>query len=604
MIRTPDSVIIRNSGLDAFFFLRYLRTVLKIFIPLSLTIIPILTPLNLLDGKDRAGGVQGLDRLSWANVGLTHTKLYWAHLVMALGVIVFICHTIYAELLEYTRIRQAHFTSSQYRYRVSSKTILVTDIPQEYLSTVALTSLYGAFPGGIRTIWFNRDVSNLSRKIQQRRRVVSMLETAETKLMAMATSSFHKQSNHEFQRTKESTLRDTPTGSTSPLWRLFLDDKDRDCMRLPIFGLTWMPSIPFLGRSVDTIDHCWQEMARLNNEIDQDQQRLARLNNCVNQDQQYPLENSAFVQFNTQVAALMACQSVVHHAPLQLRAQYVGISPRDVNWKSLSLPWWNRYARTMLAAVAIALLIIAWTLPIALTGVLSQISYLTGVLPWLICINRLPGWLLGCIQGILPQVILTVLIMVLPIIFRVIVNYQGLLTKTAVELSLQIYYFTFLFVQVFLTVSLSSSVTTIVQEVVHGLDSVPAVLARSLPKASNYFFSYILLHGFSVSAGALIQVRGLINWIILAPLMDRTPRQKQKRQLSLPQMEWGVIFPIYANLACIGKLHAKILVYLLSLHCVRNYLFSHRSIDSSLQFYNIRLVLDRVPLQYPLRHRF
>jgi len=157
----------------------------------------------------------------------------------------------------------------------------VTDIPQEFLSTVTFTSLYGAFPGGIRTIWINRDVSNLSKKIRQRKRVVSTLKTAEIKLITMATSFFHKQSDHEFQRAKESTLGDTHTGSISPLWKHFLDNKDRDYIRLPIFGLTWMPFIPFLGRRVDTIDHCLQEMARLNSEIHQNQQELARLNNGV-----------------------------------------------------------------------------------------------------------------------------------------------------------------------------------------------------------------------------------------------------------------------------------------------------------------------------------
>jgi len=57
VIRTPNSVIIRNSGFDAFFFLRYLRTLLKIFVPLSLIIIPILIPLNLFDGKNSAGSI-------------------------------------------------------------------------------------------------------------------------------------------------------------------------------------------------------------------------------------------------------------------------------------------------------------------------------------------------------------------------------------------------------------------------------------------------------------------------------------------------------------------------------------------------------------------
>ena len=401
-------------------------------------------------------------------------------------------------------MRQAYFTSSQHRLQVSANTILVTDIPRGLLSTVALTSLYSTFPGGIRTIWINRDITKLSRKIQQRRRVVSILEAVETNLMTMATSSFHNQSTHKLKRAKEDTSRDTDTGSTSPLWRLYLDDKDRDHMRLLILGPTWMSSIPFLGRRVDTIDHCWQEMARLNNKIDQDQQELARLNNDVDQDQHesevYPLKNSAFVQFNTQVAAHMACQSVVHHVPLRLRAQYVGASSKDVRWENLSIVWWDRYARTILATVAVALLVVAWVLPVAFTGLLSQISYLTGLFPWLRWIDQLPGWLLGCIQGILPQVILTAITMLLPIVSRIIANCQGLSTKMAIEQSLQNYYFTFLFVQIFLTVSLSSSVTTIVQELVHGLDCVPAVLARNLSKASNYFSSYILLQGFFISA--------------------------------------------------------------------------------------------------------
>ena len=104
VFQTSDRVILQKSGLDAFFFLRYLRTLLKIFVPLSSIIVPILIPLNLVHGKNASGGVQGLDRLSWANVGLAHTSFYWAPLVMALSVARFVCHTLYTELVEYTRI--------------------------------------------------------------------------------------------------------------------------------------------------------------------------------------------------------------------------------------------------------------------------------------------------------------------------------------------------------------------------------------------------------------------------------------------------------------------------------------------------------------------
>ncbi len=46
------------------------------FVPLSLNLIPVLVPLSLVQGKNTLGGVQGLDRLSWANVGLAYTSFY------------------------------------------------------------------------------------------------------------------------------------------------------------------------------------------------------------------------------------------------------------------------------------------------------------------------------------------------------------------------------------------------------------------------------------------------------------------------------------------------------------------------------------------------
>ena len=288
-----------------------------------------------------------------------------------------------------------------------------------------------------------------------------------------------------------------------------------------------MPSIPFVGTKVDTLNHCWQEMARLNNEIDQAQREPER----------YPLMTSAFIQFNTQEATYMACQSIVRCTPLYFRSQYLEASPVNVKWENLSKNWWSRYTRTVLVVISIIALLLAWSVPVAFTGLVSQIAYLTALLPWLHWIDALPAWLFGCIQGVLPQLILIALITLLPYILRIITERRGLLTEVAVELSLQKYYFTFLFVQVFLTVSLSSSITVVIQEVLHDLDSVPVVLATNLPKASNYFFSYLILRCFSVSASSILQVRRLIDWYTLAPIMSTTPRQKWEKQTALPQMQ-------------------------------------------------------------------
>src|ERR1700761_4463173 len=51
VISTSNSDFVQKCGLDAYFFLRYLRTLLRIFVPAALVILPILIPLNLVDGR-------------------------------------------------------------------------------------------------------------------------------------------------------------------------------------------------------------------------------------------------------------------------------------------------------------------------------------------------------------------------------------------------------------------------------------------------------------------------------------------------------------------------------------------------------------------------
>ncbi len=328
-----------------------------------------------------------------------------------------------------------------------------------------------------------------------------------------------------------------------PLWKKYVKEKDRPSMRLPIFGWPWMPSIPLLGKKVDTIYYCRKEVARFNVEIEQDQQHPER----------FPIMNSAFVQFNHQVAAHMACQAVSHHIPKQMAPRLVEISPDDVLWDNMSIKWWEAYMRTAAVVGIVVGMVIGWAFPVTFTGLLSQVSYLSRTFGWLDWLGRAPGWVIAIVQGILPQILLGLLLLILPMILRLLAKNQGVQTGMAIELTVSDYYFAFLFVQVFLVVSISSGITTILRQLTSNPASVPQLLAQNLPRASNYFFSYMLLQAFSVSAGALLQIFSLVIWFVWAPFMDTTARQKWSRQTNLPQMQWGTFFPVYTNLAVIGK---------------------------------------------------
>ena len=721
--RTSKVEFVQKCGLDAYFFLRYLWLLLKIFVPSAAVILPILLPINYVGGKgpNFATGiysnattwnnVTGLNQFSFGNVRPDETNRYWAHLILAVGVIVWSCWVFFDELRDYIKLRQAYLTSPQHRLRASATTVLVSGIPKEWCTAKALDGLYDVFPGGIRNIWINRKFDDLNDKIKLRNKLALSLESAETNLIQNAKKAQMKRAKEEAKKAgkkltkveekkekkkidekaaavanldgvsagdphqirhnireilgdrgrqrsrdesrnqvhkrrlvpiplvgqgievvgqglgnigrtvlggfrtvgkevderlnttngfvppedgefatqlqttggyeppedKTVTVRHEPedddarsghdirdSASTvvqrresdtrsdisynedddhDALWRKYLKPKDRDTMRLPIFGWTWMISLPLIGKKVDTIYYCRKEIARLNVEIEEDQ----------GNPEKFPLMNSAFIQFNHQVAAHMACQSVTHHLPKQMAPRMVEISPNDVIWDNMSITWWESYIRTVVVLVLIVGLVIGWAIPVSFTGTLSQIQYLSQTLSWLNWLQRVPAVILAVIQGLLPQLLLALLLLVLPIILRLLAKNQGVPTGMAVEISVQKFYFAFLFVQVFLIVSISTTITTVVAQIAASPQSIPAILAENIPKAANYFFSYLILQALSVSAGALLQVGELFSWFILGPLLDGTARKKWARQMNLPTTQWGTFFPVFTNLAAIGE---------------------------------------------------
>jgi calcium permeable stress-gated cation channel len=777
---------------------------LKIFLPLSVLILPILIPLNKIGGKDNEiqngssngtrWNVTGLDQLAWGNVTPAHTDRYWAHLVLAVVVIIYVCAIFFDELQGYIRLRQAYLTSPQHRLRASATTVLVRSIPRKWLSVDALDCLYDVFPGGVRNIWINRNFDELNEKVKQRNILALTLESAETELIKKCKRAQLKQakvdaknagkstknagnreeedsdkraaqmvmepgissgdihqvvhtvrevlekeknvteraSSREGQRTRafvpvvegglnavghgmsavsksvlgglkkvergvdgqlsrnpgfapgyfsgagttaEDSLagrhaerQEEPFGESSrapetsktndgrpfwkrksssnsrpsikpdtdphgdnvpltrlpstdyleekrgkqrrgrkewdraegekyplaynedidpdcgePLWKRYIKEKDRDTMRLPVFGLSWMPSLPLIGTKVDTIDYCRKEVARLNLEVEIDQQHPER----------FPLMNSAFIQFNHQVAAHMACQAVSHHVPKQMAPRSVEISPDDVIWDNMSIKWWERYLRAFGILVIVAGMVIGWAFPVAFTGLLSQLSYLEGRFTWLSWLSRLPEWVLSTMQGVLPPLFLAILMALLPLILRFLSKTQGVQTGMAIELTVQNYYFAFLFVQLFLVVSISSSFSTIVDSITK-ITSWPDLLAQNIPKSSNYFFSYMVLQAMSVSAGALVQIFNLISWFILAPIFDNTGRMKWARTTNLNQMQWGTFFPVYTTLASIG-MHS-VWPFLLHLTNFRSHLLRDCASYHGVQCPYVRSLLVRLSL--------
>ena len=147
-----------------------------------------------------------------------------------------------------------------------------------------------------------------------------------------------------------------------------------------------------------------------------------------------------------------------------------------------------------------------------------------------------------------------------PSVVRLLANMKGLHSRQRVENYVQIYYFSFLFVQLFLTVSLSAGITTIIGQLRDTVEAIPTLLGQNLPKASNYFFSYIMIHAFTTLAFTLMQITGLIGIFVFSPLFDKSLRQKWMRRQSLGLQKWGTFVPVFTNMACIGIFSVRLLL--------------------------------------------
>lgn len=848
LIRFDDREIIKKCGLDAYFFLRYLQTLLIIFIPIALIVIPILVPINYVGGVGQSilsnatdasktstssdgQTITGLDTLAWGNLAPANQRRRWAHLVLALLVIVWVCFVFFSELKVYVKIRQDYLTSAEHRLRASANTVLVSEIPVKWYSEVALRGLFDVFPGGIRNIWLTRDFTVLLQKIHKREAIHKLLESAESDLIREAkrkqlkvraaeekkarrshktpglskteqaqrdkqedeeakrraagqgglTVGDHEEVPHdvstavdeadneenqagfaskvpilggglskvgfglkkgvaavggagqgilggakaigkgvdgELERTggfefipdgrdspssapptrgsdqaggtdrrrvqlveddekpKQSFASESPLhtstsrhaysasavsresardggdgggdggvhhpptfgnttrkatdldkmfiteqtkwwefwkpptgGYASPIpqgveddeyfkasdlekpiwakiksalpfiggddvkpldypeaysddeshtkdegaeWRKWVKESDRPHHRVALFDWTpgFLPGLPLINKKVDTIYWCRKELAKLNVEIEEDQKRPER----------YPEMNSAFIQFNNQVAAHMACQSVTHHVPKTMAPRIVEISPNDVIWDNMAIKWWDQWARKFIVFGIVVGMIILWAIPVAWTASLSNVDALIREYSWLgfLKANSTVHNVVKAIAGVLPAVVLAILLALAPIIIDLLAGFQG--SKTGAQKSevVQVYYFVFLFVQVFLVVSITGSTLQTLTSIGNDITSTPDLLAQNLPKAANYFFSYMILQALSTSSGTLLQIGTLVVWYVLSRILDNTARSKWTRNTELPNVRWGSFFPVYTNFACIALIYSVI----------------------------------------------
>ncbi|GAO52273.1 DUF221-domain-containing protein [Saitoella complicata NRRL Y-17804] len=516
---------IQTAGLDAYFFLRFVRLIVFIFGASMLLVWPILMPINAVDGK----GNKGLDMLAYSNVGLNHTSRYWAHWVLAWLFIGFVLYMFYRELVHYKNTRFAWLRSREHSGLASARTLLVTNVPDELSTEEKIKERFGQ--DKVKKVFLVRDMTKLLDDVQTRDKNAAKLETSVSSLIKMALKNARKNKNIKGVDAESGRIADR-----------YVPAKKYPTHRLPVWKIPF--ALPLIGKKVNSIDYCTEELARLNPEIAEGQQR----------EDSYELIGAAFIEFHR--------QADMHRTFFELSGRKVATSilppshletdPRDIVWSNLGPSPHVLFVKKIVAYGAICWLIVFFAIPVAFVGSISNLTYLTNKAPWLNFIYKLPSALLGLITGLLPSVMLAVLMALVPVFMRLAAKIGGAKTYTAVELTTQKMYFAFLLIQEFLVVAIASSATAMGTQIAQDPSSASAIVAEQLPKSSNFYFSYFVLQGLTIAAGRLLQIVALLLFFVFNKFLDNTPRKKWNRWNLLGGRQWGTEYPAFTNLALIA----------------------------------------------------
>jgi hypothetical protein len=426
-------------------------------------------------------------------------------------------------------LRQAYRRSPWGASRLSARTILFTNVPK----TLSQSALFEMFPG-VKHAWVASNTKELEDLVEDRDKTALKFETAEVKLITNA--------NKERMKAEKGKKHfEDANAQDGTKW---LNPKDRPTHKLKFL----------IGKKVDTIEYGRQHINELIPKITAEQDK--------HWNGQGELVGAVFLEFDTQRRAQDAwqmMQSRKNKPNSKMDARQLGVMPQEVVWNNLKISKSQHMIRWAVATAIIAVMVIFFAIPVAFVGVISNINYLAERFSWLSWILDIPKVILGVVTGLLPTVMLAVLMALVPIFCRLMAKLAGYVTWSQIELKTQSWYFVFQVVQVFLVATLSSAITSVINDVLNNPGIVLNLLAENLPKASNFYISYFVLLGLSSAAGTLLNIGGFVVVILLGRILPgKTPRKVFEQLTKLSSPAWGSEFPKWCNLGVIAITYSGI----------------------------------------------
>lgn len=269
------------------------------------------------------------------------------------------------------------------------------------------------------------------------------------------------------------------------------------------------------------------------------------------------------IKFDNVYLADYFCQILVSSSFKNTKSLERNINADNIIWANLNFHNSSLiFLSHCLVNVVQTVIIISWIVPVAFLGIIFQIPYLTKKIPLLRQTYNFSEFISSIMNHLIPILTLILLTDVVPEIFRWLIKFKFYSTFSKVELNLQKWFYLFSFVQIFIVVTISSSISAILEQIVTNPTNIPNILASNFPQCSNFFVSFVMVRGLGYSISNLLQWPRLFKWVydtkIFISSKKSTPRKQCETLSNTLVYQWGAIYPIFTLLATISMIYSII----------------------------------------------
>ncbi|EFA76810.1 hypothetical protein PPL_09562 [Heterostelium album PN500] len=227
--------------------------------------------------------------------------------------------------------------------------------------------------------------------------------------------------------------------------------------------------------------------------------------------------NAGFITFDRMANASICSTCIFSEKPNKF---IVTPAPefKNIKWGNLVISGNERMFRRIVISIAFFVLFCFYMIPVTAISAISKLENLAKVpiLNWMVKVVELNPYLQGLVEGYLPSLALVAFMGLLPLFIKLLVHVNKENTKTMFYHKVFTTYWAFLVVNVFIVVTISGSVLSVLFRVIENLTlkQIITLFGSSLPTQSSFFINYILVQSLTSVPFDIIRPIELIAGII------------------------------------------------------------------------------------------